>query len=82
MILFPHRLQQRPGPNLKRGLKNLAPNQIIKAILSLIERGERGHCQTWTGWSWPWLVLAQTNRLGSNAIRSVTQGITTNQWPR
>ena len=29
-----------------------------------------------------WLVFAQTRRLGSNAIRTVTQGMTTNQWLR
>ena len=30
----------------------------------------------------PWLVLAQTRRLGNSDMRKVTQGITTNQWPR
>ena len=38
MVLFAHRLQQRPSPNLKRRHENLAPNQILKAILSLIEQ--------------------------------------------
>ena len=29
-----------------------------------------------------WLVFAQTRRWGSNAIRTVIQGMTTNQWLR
>ena len=29
-----------------------------------------------------WLVFAHTNRFGNIAMRTLTQGITTNQWPR
>ena len=82
MVLFPHRLKQRPSPQLKGSDKNLAPSQILKAILCLIKQRKGRNHQTWTGWSCPWLVLAQTRRLGSSDIRKVTQGITTNQWPR
>ena len=54
---------------------------IVRHVLNTTQRTDPDLLR-YTDSSPRWLVLAQTNRLGNSAIFKVTQGITTNQWPR